>query len=180
MMDDYQKDREWLAVDFGEIEARLVWAAGQLDEPGVPERLSTLAADSVRRVAVARDTVLQIIDELPSASDTIQAQLVLRATSSLSAAEADVAAVRAAVEEEAGSDEDEDEDEDDGNATGVLDTVKKALKGAKGIFTKLARRLVKMISGLVTPKEWKLGGEVSAGVPGLGLSAVTIEITFGP
>lgn len=43
---------------------------------------------------------------------------------------------------------------------------------------RLLAKVWQIISGLLTPKEWKLSGEAGTGV--LGLAKVAIEITFGP
>jgi hypothetical protein len=36
-----------------------------------------------------------------------------------------------------------------------------------------------LLSRLLRPKEWKVYGEIAGGIPGLGLAAAGIEITFG-
>ncbi|MEM1058273.1 MAG: hypothetical protein AAGK14_03415 [Verrucomicrobiota bacterium] len=44
---------------------------------------------------------------------------------------------------------------------------------------KIASTLWPIILNLVTPKHWKIGGEISGGIPGIGLSKASIEIQFG-
>ncbi|MFC4871012.1 hypothetical protein [Negadavirga shengliensis] len=48
----------------------------------------------------------------------------------------------------------------------------------KPIIQRIAQRLWRLISGLLTPKEWSIGGELGNTV--WGLSKVKLEIKFGP
>lgn len=74
-----------------------------------------------------------------------------------------------------------------GNAPGWFTTkvaipVRSALGKIKARLIPLLKRFLakiwQIISGLLTPKEWKLKGQVGTGI--LGLADVGIEITFGP
>lgn len=63
----------------------------------------------------------------------------------------------------------------------VSGPVRRALDTIRQVLARLLRRLLskvwQIISGLLTPKEWKLQGKVGTGI--LGLADVGIEITFG-
>jgi hypothetical protein len=60
--------------------------------------------------------------------------------------------------------------------------VSKAVTKVKNVLMPRLKRLLskvwQIISGLLTPKEWKIQGKVGTGL--LGLADVGIEITFGP
>jgi hypothetical protein len=64
----------------------------------------------------------------------------------------------------------------------ITGPVRTALQKIKAYLTPLLKRFLaklwQIISGLLTPKEWKLQGKVGTGI--LGLADVGIEITFGP
>lgn len=66
--------------------------------------------------------------------------------------------------------------------TQISAPVRTALQKIKSYLTPLLKRFLaklwQIISGLLTPKEWKLQGKVGTGI--LGLAEVGIEITFGP
>jgi hypothetical protein len=52
----------------------------------------------------------------------------------------------------------------------------------KGVIGKLKAALAKawhLVSRLVTPREWKVSGEIAGGIPMIGLAKAGIEITFG-
>lgn len=46
------------------------------------------------------------------------------------------------------------------------------------LFKRFLSKLWSLISGLLTPKEWKLKGQLGTGL--LGLASVEVEISFGP
>jgi hypothetical protein len=77
----------------------------------------------------------------------------------------------------------DDEDPADGNAADPTATNGKGLKkAASAIIGKLktaVSKLWNLLLRLITPKEWKISGEISGGIPALGMATATVEITFG-
>lgn len=61
---------------------------------------------------------------------------------------------------------------------GARRTLSALLSFFKPLIKTIARRLWRLISGLLTPKEWSVGGEVGNTV--WGLTKVKLEIKFGP
>jgi hypothetical protein len=57
--------------------------------------------------------------------------------------------------------------------------IKPDLKGVIGKLKAVLAKAWHLVSRLVTPKEWKVSGEVAGGIPGIGLAKAGIEITFG-
>jgi hypothetical protein len=57
--------------------------------------------------------------------------------------------------------------------------VKPDLKGVVGKLKAALAKVWHLVSRLVTPREWKVSGEVAGGIPGIGLAKAGIEITFG-
>lgn len=68
------------------------------------------------------------------------------------------------------------------SAMHVSGSVSAALSKVRGYLIPQIKRFLSklwsLISGLLTPKEWKLKGQVGTGL--LGLANVEVEITFGP
>jgi hypothetical protein len=103
-------------------------------------------------------------------------QLALRATTAVSTAHADVAALEAGPVELG-------EPGDDDQAAGVTQGKGKLRQfienHVKPLLAKVASRLWAIISHLLTPKEWQITGDVSGGIPALGMAKVELAITFG-
>ncbi|RUP00632.1 hypothetical protein [Hyphomicrobium sp.] len=60
----------------------------------------------------------------------------------------------------------------------AIATAKTWLSVITSWIKRISAQLWNLLCGLMTPKEWKLGGKVGTGI--LGLADVTLEITFGP
>ena len=69
-----------------------------------------------------------------------------------------------------------------GFAGSIRSSVSSALSKVKNylipLLKKFLSKLWSIISGLLTPKEWKIKGGVGTGL--LGLANVEVEVTFGP
>jgi hypothetical protein len=194
----YREDHARLRWDLDAARAHLDRILQILESVPRDERMAHSvrdAEDARERLLVARERILGATEELPAVVSryaekpagavTSANGLMLEATGSLSTAEADVLAVQATIAADAVDGDPVDEADDvaggaSGKGSGVLNTVNTLFNAIKAIFSKLANRLVSMLSKLVKPKEWKIAGEVTGGVPALALGKVTLEITFGP
>lgn len=79
----------------------------------------------------------------------------------------------AAIEEE------EEEDDEDENTNGAIQRARNWINNTlKPAIKRTLHKLWKLLANLLTPKEWKLRGEVGSSL--LGLGSASVEITFAP
>jgi hypothetical protein len=124
---------------------------------------------------LAIDEVSRGFDDPVEISNRQQGLVALEALRSAERLVAD----NAAVGDEASTDEDEvDADAADPTAAGGKG-LKKAASTIIGKLKGALSKLWNLLLRLITPKEWKISGEISGGIPTLGMATATVEITFG-